>query len=225
VQGCIETAILSFCGEETLVYGSGRTDAGVHATGQIAHVDITLEHLSIKPLPYKMMQAINFYLDETPIRVLAVEEVDEMFHARFSALQRVYRYRIFNRPVSCPFQEKRAWWVKRKLNGGAMRDAAQHLIGTHDFNAFRSVKCNASHALRTVDFITIQDYGHNIDIEVGARSFLHNQVRITVGTLKMVGMEQWSPSKVREVLDAKDRTTSGPTAPAWGLYFKEIIYP
>lgn len=219
VQGILEDCFADFLNEPIVIWGSGRTDAGVHATGQVAHVDIT------KPYePFAIQGALNKRLRHVPITVLAVEEVPSDFHARFSAISRAYEYKILNQRASPALDRNRAWWVIRSLSAEAMAEAATYLLGHHDFSSFRNSQCQASSPLKTLDEFSVTRRGDLILVRVRARSFLHNQVRNMVGTLKRVGEGSWSPQKVKEILEAKDRRSAGPTAPACGLYLTEIHF-
>ncbi|OJW53995.1 MAG: tRNA pseudouridine(38-40) synthase TruA [Alphaproteobacteria bacterium 41-28] len=219
VQESLEEAFADLLGEPATVWGSGRTDAGVHARGQVAHVDIAK--------PYKafaIQGAINKRLRHVPISLLNVEEVSPDFHARFSATARIYEYIILNRRAPSALERTRAWWVIHPLSIEAMAEAATHLIGHHDFSSFRDSHCQASSPLKTLDVLSVEKSEGVVLIKARARSFLHHQVRNMVGTLKRVGEGVWTPEKVKEILEAKDRRCGGPTAPAEGLYLTEICY-
>ncbi len=219
VQQALEEAVQGFCGERVTIYGAGRTDTGVHALGQVAHLDLPRE----LP-PGKLRDAINFHLKPWPAAVLEAEPAADDFHARFSALERRYRYRIVNRRPPLVLDRGRAWRVPQALDAGAMQAGAGRLVGHHDFSAFRSSECQARDARRTLDGLTVARDGERIDIEVTARSFLHNQVRIIAGTLKQVGEGRWSPDDVTRILDSRDRRLAGQTAPAHGLTFLSVRY-
>lgn len=219
VQQTLEDAVFGFCGERTLVYGAGRTDAGVHATGQAAHVDI------VRPTTTDTVRdALNAHLRPAPVAVLAAEAVDDAFHARFSATGRRYVYRIVNRRAPLALDSGRAWQVGVPLDDPAMRDAAARLLGHHDFTTFRSAACQARSPVKTLDRLDVTRSGDEIRLEIAARSFLHNQVRIMAGTLKLVGEGKWSADDVAAALAACDRTKGGPTAPPDGLYLAEVRY-
>lgn len=219
VQGKLEECFADFLGESVSVWGSGRTDAGVHATGQIAHVDIS------KPYsPFAIQGALNKRLRDIPITVLAVEEVSPDFHARFSATSRSYEYKIVNQRAAPALERNRMWWIIRPLSADAMAEASTYLLGHHDFSSFRNSQCQASSPFKTLDDFSVERRGDFILIKVRARSFLHNQVRNMVGTLKRVGEGSWPPHKVKEILEAKDRRCAGPTAPPYGLYLTEICF-
>ncbi len=219
VQEALENAFTDFLKTPTLIWGSGRTDAGVHAKGQVAHVDILKPYSS-----FAIQGAINKRLQHIPISLLAVEEVPADFHARFSAIARAYEYIILNRRSPSPLERDRAWRVISPLSVEAMIEAATYLIGRHDFSSFRDSRCQASSPLKTLDALSVEKKGETILIKARARSFLHHQVRNIVGTLKRVGEGAWPPQKVKEILEAKDRRLAGPTAPAEGLYLTEIYY-
>lgn len=219
VQGIIESAFADFLGETVTVWGSGRTDAGVHAKGQVAHVNVLK---SYKPIA--IQGAINKRLRAVPISILAVEEVTSDFHARFSATSRTYEYLILNRRAPSALNQTRTWWVIPPLSVDAMAEAASYLIGQHDFSSFRGSQCQASSPLKTLDLLSIVQEEELIRIHTRARSFLHHQVRNIVGTLKRVGENKWAPQKVKDILEAQDRRAAGPTAPASGLYLTNIEF-
>lgn len=219
VQGALEAAVKATVGETVRVQGAGRTDAGVHALGQVAHVDID------KPsVGDTVRDAVNFHLRPWPVAVLAAAAVGPQFHARFDAVWRRYRYRIINRRAPLALDAGRAWPVNVPLDAAAMHEAAQRLVGQHDFSSFRAAMCQANSPLKTLTEMSVARVGEEIDIEVEARSFLHNQVRIMVGTLKQVGEGKWSADDVSEALEAKDRAAAGPTAPPDGLYLVGVGY-
>jgi tRNA pseudouridine38-40 synthase len=219
VQGLLEDAVERFCGERVAVHGAGRTDAGVHAAGQVAHIDLASE----KPAD-TMRAALNFHLKPHPISVVEAAVVPGDFHARFSASWRRYRYRILNRRAPPALDRGRVWHVAVPLDASAMADAATVLVGRHDFNSFRSAACQAASPVKTLDRLYVSGAGDEIAIDVGARSFLHNQVRILVGTLHLVGRGQWTRRDVEDALAACDRTRAGPTAPPHGLCLMEVRY-
>jgi tRNA pseudouridine38-40 synthase len=219
VQAALEDAILAFTGERVVVHGAGRTDAGVHALGQVAHFDLAAD----KRLE-EVRGALTFHLKPQPVVVVSAEVAPEGFHARFSATHRRYRYRILNRRTPAALERGHVWHVPVPLDSEAMQQAASVLIGKHDFNSFRSVACQAKSSIKTLDALAVSRCGEEIAIEVGARSFLHNQVRILVGTLQLVGRGQWNRGDVEEALAAKDRTRAGPTAPPHGLCLMEVRY-
>ena len=219
MQQSLENAVTSFCGEIQLVEGAGRTDAGVHALGQVAHVDIEKDTDGST-----VRDALNFHLRGLPVTVLAAEEVDRQFHARFSARERSYLFRILDRRPPPAVDAGRVWWVPVALDAGAMHEAAQALIGNHDFSSFRAAQCQADSPVKTLDELRVTRAGDEIHIQVRARSFLHHQVRNFAGTLKLVGEGKWSAADIAAILAAKDRTRAGPTAPPEGLYLVKVGY-
>ncbi|MGE0154031.1 MAG: tRNA pseudouridine(38-40) synthase TruA [Reyranellaceae bacterium] len=220
VQQALEEAIGKFCGEAVYVQGAGRTDAGVHALGQVAHVDID------KPaVGDTVRDAMNFHLRPWPVSVLGAQAVGPQFHARFDAVARRYRYRIVNRRAPLALDAGRAWLVNPPLDADAMHEAAQRLVGHHDFSSFRASLCQAKSPVKTLSRFAVTRRGEEIDLEVEARSFLHNQVRIMVGTLKQVGEGKWDADDVGAALAAKDRAAAGATAPPDGLYLVGVDYP
>jgi tRNA pseudouridine38-40 synthase len=219
IQQALEEAIEKFCGALVTVTGAGRTDSGVHALGQVAHVDLP------KSEPADVVRdAVNHHLKPAPIAVLAAAEAADDFHARFSAIGRHYRYRIVNRRSPLAIERGRAWWVPRRLDAGAMAAAATLLIGHHDFTSFRASLCQAPSPTVTLDALDIVRGGEEISIDARARSFLHHQVRNIVGTLKLVGEGRWTADDVARALAARDRGAGGPTAPPEGLYLVEVSY-
>ena len=220
VQEALERAVLGFCGETVRVHGAGRTDAGVHALGQVAHVDIER-----RTRPQTVRDALNAHLRPLPVAVLAAEPAPDNFHARLWARERAYRYRIVNRRAPLALDRGRAWQVQKPLDEAAMHDAAQILVGRHDFTSFRASLCQARSPVKTLDRLSVVRDGDEIRVSARARSFLHHQVRNMVGTLKLVGEGKWTPDDVAEALAARDRAAGGPTAPADGLYLVEVVYP
>ncbi|HEY4169207.1 MAG TPA: tRNA pseudouridine(38-40) synthase TruA [Reyranella sp.] len=219
IQAALEDAVFALSGERVMVQGAGRTDAGVHAQGQVAHFEIAAE----KRLE-EVRGALTFHLKPHPVVVVSAEIAPEGFHSRFSATYRRYRYRILNRRTPAALERGHVWHVPVPLDTDAMQAAAGVLIGKHDFNSFRSINCQAKSSIKTLDALSVGRNGEEIAIEVGARSFLHNQVRILVGTLQLVGRGQWSKADVAEALAARDRTRAGPTAPPHGLCLMEVRY-
>lgn len=219
VQEALETAIAKFCGEKITVHGAGRTDAGVHALSQTAHLD-----LAQSVAPQVLRSAVNHHLRPAAISVLAAEAVAEDFDARISAIGRVYLYRILNRRAPPALERGRVWQVAPPLDVEAMSEGARHLIGHHDFSTFRDSLCQAKSALKTLEALELCRAGDEIHIEARARSFLHHQVRNMAGTLKLVGLGRWQPDDVAEALAARDRRAGGPTAPPEGLYLVEVHY-
>jgi tRNA pseudouridine38-40 synthase len=219
VQEAVEKAIRAFSGETVTLHAAGRTDAGVHALGQVAHVDLA------KSTDADTVQdAINFHLKPAPVAVVDVVEVDDEFHARFSATHRAYRYRILNRRAPLTLLAGRVWHVAAPLDAAAMQDAADALIGNHDFTSFRAAACQAKSPVKTLDALRVDHNGEEIAITVEARSFLHHQVRNIAGTLKLVGEGKWTRAGVEAALAARDRSRAGPTAPADGLYLMRVTY-
>jgi tRNA pseudouridine38-40 synthase len=219
IQQAIEEAIFAFSAERTNIAAAGRTDAGVHALGQVAHVDLARDTKADT-----LRDAVNFYLKPQPISILAAEAVGADFHARFSAVGRRYLYRIVNRRAPLAIERNRAWWVQSELDASAMQAAGQRLIGHHDFTSFRSSICQAASPLKTLDRLDVERAGEEIRIHAAARSFLHHQVRSMVGTLKLVGEGRWTAEDVAAALAARARSAAGPTAPAEGLFLAEVRY-
>jgi tRNA pseudouridine38-40 synthase len=220
VQGTIEEAIFKTTGEKTLVYSAGRTDAGVHALGMRAHVDVE-KGLSA----FRLMEAINAHLRPHPIAILACEEVADDWHARYSCIGRAYAYRILNRRASLTLEKGRVWRVGPELDADAMDDAAQILVGLHDFTTFRSTACQAASPVKTLDRLTVRREGQHVIIEAAALSFLHHQVRSMVGCLVAVGLGRWNAADLKAALDAADRSALAENAPPEGLYFVRATYP
>lgn len=204
-----------------IVYGAGRTDAGVHALAQVAHFDLK-EDLE----DWKLREAMNARLRdmEAPISVISVEKTGNDFHARFSAKGRGYVYRLLNRRAPAVLEKNRVWWVPVPLDVEKMREGTKYLLGHHDFSSFRAAACQAKSPLKTLDKLDIEVCGEEIRFIVEARSFLHHQVRNMVGTLKMVGDGHLQPDDVKRILEAKDRKAADPTAPACGLYLSKVVY-
>jgi len=219
VQEALETAIHGFCGETATVHAAGRTDAGVHALGQVVHFDLGKD-----AEPGTVADALNAHVRPHPVAVTASERVDDSFHARFSATGRAYRYRIVNRRAPLTVDRGLAWWVPTKLDAGAMHEAAQVLLGAHDFTSFRSVMCQAKSAEKTLDRLDVTRDGDEIVVVAEARSFLHNQVRIMTGTLRQAGEGKLTPDDMRAIVEACDRTKAGETAPPDGLYLTGVRY-
>ncbi len=220
VQEVLERAVERFCGEAVTVHGSGRTDAGVHALAQTAHLDLPRE-----ASPEVIRNALNHHVKPAAVAVLAVERVAESFDARRSARGRVYLYRILNRRPPPTLERGRVWHVGRRLDADTMQAAAQLLVGKHDFTTFRDTLCQAKSPVKTLDRLEVTRAGDEIRIEARARSFLHHQVRNMVGTLKLVGAGKWRVADVADALAARDRRAGGPTAPPEGLYLVEVVYP
>lgn len=219
VQSAITAALRELTGSDAKVHGAGRTDAGVHAMGQVAHFDLAGDWDA-----RRLREALNALVRPHPIAILDAVEADENFHARHSARRRQYLYRILNRRAPPALDAKRVWHVNRPLDAEAMHHAAQHLLGRHDFTTFRSAECQSATALKTLDRLDVLRAGDAIEIVAEARSFLHNQVRSMVGSLKLVGEGKWPPRMVRDILEARDRATCGPVAPPYGLYLARVDY-
>ncbi len=219
VQGTLTAALTAFCGDAVTVSGAGRTDAGVHACAQVAHVDL-LRNWDTDTV----RDALNAHLRPHPIAVLSAERVPESFDARFSAVRRHYLYRIVNRRADLALERGRAWRVPRPLDAVAMQGAARRLLGRHDFTTFRSTECQAKSPLKTLDRLDVAREGDAIDIRASARSFLHHQVRSMVGSLVLVGEGKWTADDLSAALEARDRAPSGPGAPPEGLYLVRVDY-
>ena len=220
VQAAIEEAIFKLSGEQTQVFGAGRTDAGVHALGQVAHLDLVKEFT-----PFRLMEGLNFHLKSHPIAVLDSQIVDDDFHARFSAVGRSYLYIIINRRAPLTLDDHRAWQVAQELDAEAMNEAAKILVGQHDFTSFRASECQAKSPVKTLSHLEVSRQGDQVHISAQAPSFLHHQMRNITGTLYQVGIGRWHPQKVAEILAAKDRGQAGQTAPSDGLYLTGVFYP
>lgn len=221
VQQAIETAIFSFSGETTTIVAAGRTDTGVHATGQVAHVELRQTWRSDR-----VRDAINAHLTQAsePITILSATAVEEHFNARFCAVKRHYLYRILNRRAPPALNKQRVWWVPKKLDDKAMHVAAQRLVGYHDFTTFRASQCQAKSPVRHLDRLDVFRDGDMIEIYASAPSFLHNQIRSFVGSLREVGTGRWSANDIQNALEARDRTRCGSVAPASGLYLTQVDY-
>lgn len=220
LQGAIEAAFFKFCGERVVCQGAGRTDAGVHARGQVAHVDLE-KAWSVD----KVQGAVNQHLTPLPVSLLTVEKVSPQFHARFSATARHYVYRILNRRAPLTIDQGFTWHIKRKIDADAMAEAARFLVGEHDFSTFRDAECQAESPVRTIDRFEVVQSGETIECHVSAQSFLHRQVRSMVGSLENVGSGKWTPQDLKRVLEARDRKACGPVAPPDGLCLVRVDYP
>ena len=219
VQGAVAAAVLAFCGESVSVAGAGRTDAGVHALGQVAHLDLA------KPWDADTVRdAVNAHLRPHPVVVLRAEPVGEDFDARFSALRRHYLYRIVNRRADLTVEAGRAWRAPRPLDTDAMNEAAMHLLGRHDFTTFRAAACQARSPIKTLDRLDVRRDGEDVRIHACARSFLHHQVRSMVGSLVQVGEGRWGAANLAAALAARNRAACGPVAPPQGLYLVSVDY-
>jgi tRNA pseudouridine38-40 synthase len=220
VQQAIEKAVEAVTGETVASHAAGRTDAGVHALGMTAHVDVA------KPItPFRLMEGVNACIRPNPVAIIGCETVPADWHARFSCIGREYLYRISNRRAPLTLDLGHAWRIAKELDADAMHDAAQALVGLHDFTTFRSVHCQAESPLKTLDRLDVRREGDWVLIEAAARSFLHHQVRSMVGCLAMVGQGQWSKTDLKAALEAKDRAALGLNAPSEGLYFIRARYP
>lgn len=222
VQSVVEDAIEKFSQETVTLQVAGRTDAGVHAIGQVCHADLS------KDWDAKTVRdALNNYLgiDNEPVSILASERVTENFHARFSAIARHYVYRIGNQSTPPALERNRIWWVRRELDADLMHQAAQHLLGQHDFTTFRAAQCQAKSPIKTLDRLNVIREGNHICFDVFARSFLHNQVRSMVGSLKLVGEGKWSIDDFIAAFEAQDHQRCGALAPSAGLYLRQVDYP
>ncbi|WP_106639374.1 tRNA pseudouridine(38-40) synthase TruA [Allosphingosinicella vermicomposti] len=220
VQQAIEGALFQITGEEAVLHAAGRTDAGVHARAMTAHVDIS------RPITaFRLSEGLNALLRPLPVAILAAEEVADGWHARFSCIGRRYIYRIVNRRAPLTLDAGQAWQVKMPLDENAMHEAAQILVGKHDFTTFRSAHCQSESPLKTLDRLEVRRTGDVIEIEAAARSFLHHQVRSMVGCVEMVGRGQWTADDLHNALEARNRAALGFNAPPDGLYFVEAVYP
>jgi len=220
IQQTLEEAIAQMTGEQVAVHAAGRTDAGVHALAMAAHVEVE------KALtPHRLREGLNALVRPNPISVLAVSEVADDWHARFSCVGRRYLYRILNRRAPPALDAGRVWHIAAPLDVEPMAEAARHLVGRHDFTTFRSVHCQSDSPVKTLDQLDVRRAGDEIHVAAAARSFLHHQVRSMVGCLALVGRGQWTPDDMRRALEARDRGALGLNAPPQGLYFVEAIYP
>ncbi len=220
IQESIETAVEAVVGYDVRIHGAGRTDAGVHARGQVAHFDLNTEFS-----PDTVRDAINFHLKPAPIAILQARQASDQFHARFDAIERRYKYVINSRRAPLTLDRHHHWHVAVPLDAEQMSEAASLLEGTHDFTTFRAAECQAQSPIKTLTEARVRRWGSAIELSVRAPSFLHHQVRSIAGTLKLVGEGKWHPGDVREALEAKDRSACGPVAPARGLSLEAILYP
>jgi tRNA pseudouridine38-40 synthase len=219
VQASLERAILAFCGQKLRVHAAGRTDTGVHATGQVVHVDLE------KDWPADTVRnALNAHLRPEPIVVLEADVAPEGWHARFSAVGRRYRYVILNRESPPALSQGHVWHLRKPLDAEAMHSAAQALVGKHDFTTFRDMACQAKSPVKTLDEVSIRRAGEDVVLEFAARSFLHRQVRSMTGSLAEVGLGKWTAADLKAALEAADRKACGPVAPAEGLYLTGVSY-
>jgi tRNA pseudouridine38-40 synthase len=223
VQGAIEAALAKLEPGPHTIAAAGRTDAGVHALGQVAHCNMASEWD-----PFRLSEALNYHLKPLPVAIVAIAPVSDDWHARFSATERQYLFRILTRRAPATHDDGQVWQVKQPLDVAAMREAVQHLLGKHDFTTFRSTVCQALSPLKTLDALDITEVdgfcGPEVHFHVRARSFLHNQVRSFVGTLERVGAGGWQPDDVRTALEARDRAACGPVCPPQGLYLAHVQY-
>ena len=220
VQQALEEAIARFSGENVTTQAAGRTDAGVHALGQVAHFDLQREWD-----PNRIREALNYHLKPHPVAVLEARAVPDSFEARFSALARHYEYRILDRRARPALEENRVWHVPTRLDAAAMHEGGQYLIGRHDFSTFRDSQCQARSPIKTLDRLDVRREADHVVITVSARSLLHHQVRSIVGSLKLVGEGRWGAQMMRQILEAADRARCGMLAPAAGLYLTRVDYP
>lgn len=219
VQASLERAVTRLCGEACDVVGAGRTDSGVHALGQVAHVDLPKAYA-----PDRVRDALNAHLRPDAVAVLEARAVDDAFHARFSATRRTYWYRIVNRRADLTLDRGRAWRIGPALDADAMHAAAQALVGSHDFTTFRDSQCQAKSPVKTLDRISVSRQGEDLHVWCSARSFLHRQVRSMVGSLVEVGLGKWRPRDLEAALAAADRSRCGPVAPPDGLHLARVEY-
>jgi tRNA pseudouridine38-40 synthase len=219
IQGAIEKAVLGFSGQKIRIIAAGRTDTGVHATGQVIHMDLEQDWR-----PAVVRDALNAYLMPQPISILGAEKVADDFHARFSAAGRRYLYRILNRRSPPAVDQGRVWHVRRPIDVEAMNGAAQVLVGHHDFTTFRDMQCQSRSPLKTLDVARVWREGEEVHLVFEARSFLHRQVRSMAGSLCQVGIGRWTAADIKALLEARDRQACGPVAPADGLYLTGVGY-
>ncbi|MDC0738234.1 tRNA pseudouridine(38-40) synthase TruA [Cognatishimia sp. SS12] len=224
VQGAIEAALAKLEPRAHTIAAAGRTDAGVHAMGQVAHCDMLKAWE-----PFRLSEALNYHLKPAPVSIVDAARVDDDWHARFSALERRYLFRILMRRAPSAHQRGLVWQINHQLDVEAMQEAANHLLGHHDFTTFRSSICQAASPVKTLDELRVEQvdtlWGPEVHFHVRARSFLHNQVRSFVGTLERVGAGAWAPDRVRDALEATDRAACGPVSPPHGLYLAGVTYP
>ena len=225
VQSSLEDAAKNIFNEEFEIQGSGRTDAGVHALGQIAHINLPKGHRLTSRHPFYIISAFNSLLRDSNIRVISTKPVKAEFNARFSAIKRFYKYRILCRAAPPGLDKGKVWHFRKKLDISLMEEGVGHLIGRHDFTSFRTIKCQAKSAIRTIDEISFSRENEEVIMRVSAKSFLHSQVRIIAGTIVKIGDGTWDPEKILTILKGKNRNLAGPTAPADGLYLERVKYP
>ena len=225
VQSSLEDAAKNIFNKEFEIQGSGRTDAGVHALGQIAHINLPKGHRLTSRHPFYIISAFNSLLRDSNIRVISTKPVKAEFNARFSAIKRFYKYRILCRAAPPGLDKGKVWHFKKKLDIGLMQEGVKYLIGKHDFTSFRTIKCQAKSPVRTIDEVSFSREGEEVIMRVSAKSFLHSQVRIIAGTIVKIGDGTWDPEKILTILKGKNRNLAGPTAPADGLYLERVKYP
>ncbi len=225
VQNSLEEAAKNIFNQDFEIQGSGRTDAGVHALGQIAHINLPKGHRLTSTHPFYIISAFNSLLRDTNIRVISAKPVKPEFNARFSAIKRFYKYRILCRAAPPGLDSGKVWHFRKKLNISLMQEGVGHLIGKHDFTSFRTIKCQAKSPIRTIDKISFSRENEEVIMRVSAKSFLHSQVRIIAGTIVKIGDGTWNPDKILTILKGKNRKLAGPTAPADGLYLEKVKYP
>ncbi len=219
IQGRLTEAIRNLTGEDVVVRGAGRTDAGVHASGQVAHFDLARAWPA-----FKIREGLNYHLKPDPIVIVEADIVAADFDARFSATARHYLYRLLSRRAPPALTRNRVWWVQKPLDVASMAEAATYLLGKHDFTTFRAAGCQARSPVKTLDVLTVEQVHEEIEIRASARSFLHHQVRSIVGSLKHVGEGRWSPDDMKAALESCDRSRCGALAPARGLYLVRVDY-
>lgn len=224
VQGVIEAALAKLENRPHTIAAAGRTDAGVHGLAQVAHCDLDKDWE-----PFRLSEALNFHMKPAPVSIVDCARVDDEWHARFSALERQYFFRLMVRRAPCGHQAGLVWQVSNPLDIEAMREGAAHFIGQHDFTTFRSSICQAKSPVKNLDVLDIEQvetrWGPEMHFHVQARSFLHNQVRSIVGTLERVGAGTWGPERIKESLEARERSACGPVSPPYGLYLAKVVYP
>ena len=225
VQSSLEDAAKNIFNEEFEIQGSGRTDSGVHALGQIAHINLPKGHRLTSRHPFYIISAFNSLLRDSNIRVISTKPVKAEFNARFSAIKRFYKYRILCRAAPPGLDKGKVWHFRKKLDISLMQEGVKYLIGKHDFTSFRTIKCQAKSPVRTIDEVSFSREGDEVIMRVSAKSFLHSQVRIIAGTIVKIGDGTWDPEKISTILKGKNRNLAGPTAPADGLYLERVKYP
>ena len=225
VQSSLEDAAKNIFNEAFKIQGSGRTDAGVHALGQIAHINLPKNHRLTSRHPFYIISAFNSLLRDSNIRVISTKPVKAEFNARFSAIKRFYKYRILCRAAPPGLDRGKVWHFRKKLDISLMQEGVKYLIGKHDFTSFRTIKCQAKSPVRTIDEVSFSREGEEVIMRVSAKSFLHSQVRIIAGTIVKIGDGTWDPEKILTILKGKNRNLAGPTAPADGLYLERVKYP